>query len=159
MLGFVPKRFQGLPSGTASLFATARGIDGATALSKFIIVAGRLHSLILSDTYDLSTKNLLPHRSQACRSGSPATITTFWSPSLTRRPIWMRIPLRSWATFVGGSGSWVQKIRTLSLLAEMSGASTPGGAKTNPGQIVQAHQPGPDPAFGFSPVCRLGPVL
>jgi 5-methyltetrahydropteroyltriglutamate--homocysteine methyltransferase len=49
MLGCVPKRFQGLPSGTARLFAMARGIDGATALSKFIAMTRCHHSLTLSE--------------------------------------------------------------------------------------------------------------
>jgi 5-methyltetrahydropteroyltriglutamate--homocysteine methyltransferase len=34
-LGMVPKRFQHLPAGLERLFAMARGIDGAPALSKY----------------------------------------------------------------------------------------------------------------------------
>jgi 5-methyltetrahydropteroyltriglutamate--homocysteine methyltransferase len=34
-LGVVPKRFQHLPAGLERLFAMARGIDGAPALSKY----------------------------------------------------------------------------------------------------------------------------
>lgn len=34
MLGFVPSRYQSIPRGTKRLFAMARGVDGATALSK-----------------------------------------------------------------------------------------------------------------------------
>jgi 5-methyltetrahydropteroyltriglutamate--homocysteine methyltransferase len=33
-LGIVPKRFQHLPPGVDRMFAMARGVDGATALSK-----------------------------------------------------------------------------------------------------------------------------
>jgi 5-methyltetrahydropteroyltriglutamate--homocysteine methyltransferase len=33
-LGIVPQRFQNMKSGTARMFAMARGVDGATALSK-----------------------------------------------------------------------------------------------------------------------------
>jgi 5-methyltetrahydropteroyltriglutamate--homocysteine methyltransferase len=35
MLGVVPARFQDLDPGTTRLFAMARGMDGATALSKY----------------------------------------------------------------------------------------------------------------------------
>jgi hypothetical protein len=62
MLGFVPKRFQGLSSGTACLFAMARGIDGATAFSKFIPMTGRLRSLILSEISQQRTCSVIVTR-------------------------------------------------------------------------------------------------
>mmetsp|Transcript_6744 Transcript_6744/g.15413 ORF Transcript_6744/g.15413 Transcript_6744/m.15413 type:complete len:123 (-) Transcript_6744:971-1339(-) len=37
-LGMVPKRFQHMSAGLERLFALARGIDGAPALSKFVII-------------------------------------------------------------------------------------------------------------------------
>lgn len=68
-LGVVPKRFQNMDAGIDRMFAMARGMDGATALSKYTIT-----STLICDRAVYPSCNLRRfHSTDSCQSPFPPT--------------------------------------------------------------------------------------
>lgn len=64
MLGVAPTRYDGIARGTPRLFAMARGVDGATALSTFVLLLKALpiHQVPPRPSSNYVFSSLLPRR-------------------------------------------------------------------------------------------------